>query len=80
MGFPCRCHDLHQLLDPRSITADPLDHRLSWHLWEALRALNYTHLSEQRQGVLNASYAAQLEREGLWEWAVFVLLHTPNAQ
>ncbi|XP_032076064.1 nuclear pore complex protein Nup98-Nup96 isoform X2 [Thamnophis elegans] len=75
-----RCYDLHQLLDPRSVTADPLDHRLSWHLWEALRALNYTHLSEQCQGVLNASYAAQLEREGLWEWAVFVLLHTPNAQ
>ncbi|KAK9402698.1 nuclear pore complex protein Nup98-Nup96 [Crotalus adamanteus] len=75
-----RCYDLHQLLDPRSITADPLDHCLSWHLWEALRALNYTHLSEQCQGVLNASYAAQLEREGLWEWAVFVLLHTHNAQ
>ncbi|XP_025029555.1 nuclear pore complex protein Nup98-Nup96 isoform X1 [Python bivittatus] len=75
-----RCYDLHQLLDPRSITADPLDYRLSWHLWEVLRALNYTHLSEQCQGVLNASYAAQLEREGLWEWAVFVLLHTPNAQ
>ncbi|XP_062983422.1 nuclear pore complex protein Nup98-Nup96 isoform X2 [Elgaria multicarinata webbii] len=75
-----RCYDLHQLLDPRSITADPLDHRLSWHLWEVLRALNYTHLSEQCQGVLNASYAAQLESEGLWEWAVFVLLHTPSAQ
>ncbi|KAH0625336.1 hypothetical protein JD844_033863 [Phrynosoma platyrhinos] len=51
----------------------------SWHLWEVLRALNYTHLSEQCQGVLNASYAAQLESEGLWEWAVFVLLHTPSA-
>ncbi|XP_077197228.1 nuclear pore complex protein Nup98-Nup96 isoform X2 [Paroedura picta] len=75
-----RCHDLHQLLDPRSITARPLDYRLSWHLWEVLRALNYTHLSEQCQGVLNASYAAQLEREGLWEWAVFVLLHTPSAR
>uniref|UniRef100_A0A670Z476 Nuclear pore complex protein Nup98-Nup96 n=1 Tax=Pseudonaja textilis TaxID=8673 RepID=A0A670Z476_PSETE len=75
-----RCYDLHQLLDPRSVTADPLDHRLSWHLWEALRALNYTHLSEQCQGVLNGSYAAQLEREGLWEWAVFVHLHTPNAR
>nr|XP_020647578.1 nuclear pore complex protein Nup98-Nup96 isoform X6 [Pogona vitticeps] len=74
-----RCYDLHQLLDPKSITADPLDYRLSWHLWEALRALNYTHLSEQCQGALNANYAAQLESEGLWEWAVFVLLHTPSA-
>ncbi|XP_033001542.1 nuclear pore complex protein Nup98-Nup96 isoform X3 [Lacerta agilis] len=74
-----RCYDLHQLLDPKSITADPLDYRLSWHLWEVLRALNYTHLSEQCQGVLNASFAAQLESEGLWEWAIFVLLHTPSA-
>uniref|UniRef100_A0A7M4FMH4 Nuclear pore complex protein Nup98-Nup96 n=1 Tax=Crocodylus porosus TaxID=8502 RepID=A0A7M4FMH4_CROPO len=74
-----RHYDLHQLLDPRSITSDPLDYRLSWHLWEVLRALNYTHLSEQCQGVLNASYAAQLESKGLWEWAIFVLLHTSNA-
>uniref|UniRef100_A0A803TVZ6 Nuclear pore complex protein Nup98-Nup96 n=1 Tax=Anolis carolinensis TaxID=28377 RepID=A0A803TVZ6_ANOCA len=75
-----RCYDLHQLLDPRSITADPLDHRLSWHLWEALRALNYTHLSEQSTGILSASYAAQLESQGLWEWAVFVLLHIPSRE
>uniref|UniRef100_A0A8C0EYF6 Nuclear pore complex protein Nup98-Nup96 n=1 Tax=Bubo bubo TaxID=30461 RepID=A0A8C0EYF6_BUBBB len=70
-----RHYDLDQLLDPRSITSDPLDYRLSWHLWEVLRALNYTHLFKQSQGVLNASYAAQLESEGLWEWAVFILLH-----
>ncbi|NXK46486.1 NUP98 protein, partial [Chauna torquata] len=70
-----RHYDLDQLLDPRSITSDPVDYRLSWHLWEVLRALNYTHLFKQGQGVLNASYAAQLESEGLWEWAVFILLH-----
>ncbi|XP_030328960.1 nuclear pore complex protein Nup98-Nup96 [Strigops habroptila] len=73
-----RHYDLDQLLDPRSITSDPLDCRLSWHLWEVLRALNYTHLSQQSQGVLNTSYAAQLEGEGLWEWAVFILLHEPK--
>ncbi|XP_009989585.1 PREDICTED: nuclear pore complex protein Nup98-Nup96 [Tauraco erythrolophus] len=73
-----RHYDLDQLLDPRSVTSDPLDYRLSWHLWEVLRALNYTHLFKQSQGVLNASYAAQLESEGLWEWAVFVLLHEPD--
>ncbi|XP_032114786.1 nuclear pore complex protein Nup98-Nup96 isoform X1 [Sapajus apella] len=74
-----RYYDLNQLLEPRSITADPLDYRLSWHLWEVLRALNYTHLSEQCEGVLQASYAGQLESEGLWEWAVFVLLHIDNS-
>uniref|UniRef100_A0A803XWG8 Nuclear pore complex protein Nup98-Nup96 n=1 Tax=Meleagris gallopavo TaxID=9103 RepID=A0A803XWG8_MELGA len=74
-----RHYDLDQLLDPRSITSDPVDYRLSWHLWEVLRALNYSHLCRQGQGVLNASYAAQLESEGLWEWAVFVVLHEPNS-
>ncbi|OXB53345.1 hypothetical protein ASZ78_016642, partial [Callipepla squamata] len=73
-----RHYDLDQLLDPRSITSDPVDYRLSWHLWEVLRALNYSHLCRQGQGVLNASYAAQLESEGLWEWAVFVVLHEPD--
>ncbi|XP_028907504.1 nuclear pore complex protein Nup98-Nup96 isoform X1 [Ornithorhynchus anatinus] len=73
-----RHYDLNQLLDPQSITSDPLDYRLSWHLWEVLRALNYTHLSQQSEGVLHASYAAQLESEGLWEWAIFILLHIPS--
>ncbi|XP_032975644.1 nuclear pore complex protein Nup98-Nup96 isoform X6 [Rhinolophus ferrumequinum] len=74
-----RHYDLNQLLEPRSITVDPLDYRLSWHLWEVLRALNYTHLSEQCEGVLQASYAGQLESEGLWEWAIFVFLHIDNS-
>ncbi|XP_039107985.1 nuclear pore complex protein Nup98-Nup96 [Hyaena hyaena] len=72
-------YDLNQLLEPRSVTADPLDYRLSWHLWEVLRALNYTHLSEQCEGVLQASFAGQLESEGLWEWAIFVFLHIDNS-
>lgn len=76
----CRHYDLNQLLEPRSITADPLDYRLSWHLWEVLRALNYTHLSKQCEGVLQVSYAGQLESEGLWEWAIFVLLHIENSR
>ncbi|NXL69817.1 NUP98 protein, partial [Leptocoma aspasia] len=75
-----RSYELDQLLDPRSVTSDPLDFRLSWHLWEVLRALNYCHLSQQSWGVLNTSYAAQLESEGLWEWAVFVMLHEPDTQ
>ncbi|KAM4046585.1 LOW QUALITY PROTEIN: nuclear pore complex protein Nup98-Nup96 [Anomaloglossus baeobatrachus] len=74
-----RCYDLRQLLDPRSVTPDPLDYRLSWHLWMVLQALNYTHLSGQSQGLLHASYAEQLENVGLWEWAVFVILHVPDA-
>uniref|UniRef100_UPI00358FCD80 nuclear pore complex protein Nup98-Nup96 isoform X3 n=1 Tax=Myxine glutinosa TaxID=7769 RepID=UPI00358FCD80 len=72
-------HDLQQLCDPSAITADPLDYRLSWHLWMALQGLDYTHLSVRKQGLLHASYASQLEAAGLWEWAVFVLLHINDA-
>uniref|UniRef100_A0A8C9VDT0 Nuclear pore complex protein Nup98-Nup96 n=1 Tax=Scleropages formosus TaxID=113540 RepID=A0A8C9VDT0_SCLFO len=74
-----RHYSLQQLLDPCTVTMDQLDHRLSWHLWNVLQALNYTHLSPQCQGLLHASYAAQLESVGLWEMAVFVLLHIPDS-
>ncbi|XP_021098892.1 nuclear pore complex protein Nup98-Nup96 isoform X6 [Heterocephalus glaber] len=74
-----RKYDLDQLLEPRSVTANPLDYRLSWHLWEVLQTLNYNHLEKPREGVLQASYAGQLESEGLWEWAIFVFLHIDNS-
>ncbi|XP_066555772.1 nuclear pore complex protein Nup98-Nup96 isoform X3 [Amia ocellicauda] len=74
-----RHYSLQQLLDPCTVTSDRLDYRLSWHLWNALQALNYSHLSEQYQGLLHTSYAAQLESAGLWEMAIFVLLHTPDS-
>ncbi|XP_030649358.1 LOW QUALITY PROTEIN: nuclear pore complex protein Nup98-Nup96 [Chanos chanos] len=74
-----RHYSLQQLLDPSAVTAEVLDYRLSWHLWNVLQALNYDHLSPARQGRLHTSYAAQLESAGLWEMAVFVLLHIPDA-
>ncbi|KAM4620966.1 nuclear pore complex protein Nup98-Nup96 isoform 2-T3 [Polymixia lowei] len=73
-----RHYNLQQLLDPLTVTWERLDYRLSWHLWGALQALHYTHLSASRQGLLHASYAAQLESAGLWHMAVFVLLHLPD--
>ncbi|XP_054482857.1 nuclear pore complex protein Nup98-Nup96-like, partial [Anoplopoma fimbria] len=73
-----RHYSLQQLLDPLTLTWDRLDYRLSWHLWGVLQALHYSHLSASRQGLLHASYAAQLESAGLWHMAVFILLHIPN--
>ncbi|XP_026213260.1 nuclear pore complex protein Nup98-Nup96 isoform X2 [Anabas testudineus] len=73
-----RHYSLQQLLDPLTITWERLDYRLSWHLWGVLQALHYTHLSTSRQGLLHASYAAQLESVGLWHMAVFILLHIPD--
>ncbi|XP_022600404.1 nuclear pore complex protein Nup98-Nup96 isoform X2 [Seriola dumerili] len=73
-----RHYSLQQLLDPLTITWERLDYRLSWHLWGVLQALHYSHLSTSRQGLLHASYAAQLESAGLWHMAVFILLHIPD--
>uniref|UniRef100_A0A8C7S1T6 Nuclear pore complex protein Nup98-Nup96 n=1 Tax=Oncorhynchus mykiss TaxID=8022 RepID=A0A8C7S1T6_ONCMY len=69
---------LQQLLDPLAVTWDRLDYRLSWHLWSVLQALHYTHLSPARQGLIHTSYAAQLESAGLWDMAIYVLLHIPD--
>ncbi|XP_062289256.1 nuclear pore complex protein Nup98-Nup96 isoform X2 [Scomber scombrus] len=73
-----RHYNLQQLLDPLTVTWERLDYRLSWHLWGVLQALHYSHLSSQRQGLLHASYAAQLESAGLWHLSVFILLHIPD--
>ncbi|XP_062261704.1 nuclear pore complex protein Nup98-Nup96 isoform X7 [Platichthys flesus] len=73
-----RHYSLQQLLDPLTVTWERLDYRLSWHLWGVLQSLHYSHLSASRQGLLHASYAAQLESAGLWHMAVFILLHIPD--
>ncbi|XP_041863790.1 nuclear pore complex protein Nup98-Nup96 [Melanotaenia boesemani] len=73
-----RHYSLQQLLDPLTVTWQRLDYRLSWHLWGVLQALHYSHLSASRQGLLHASYAAQLESAGFWHMAVFILMHIPD--
>ncbi|XP_069395495.1 nuclear pore complex protein Nup98-Nup96 isoform X5 [Paralichthys olivaceus] len=73
-----RHYSLQQLLDPLTVTWERLDYRLSWHLWGVLQSLHYSHLSASRQGLLHASYAAQLESAGLWHMSVFILLHIPD--
>lgn len=47
----------------------------SWHLYQVLQSLQYTHLSQEHAGMLHSGFAAQLEGLGLWHWAAFVLLH-----
>ncbi|XP_059207267.1 LOW QUALITY PROTEIN: nuclear pore complex protein Nup98-Nup96 [Centropristis striata] len=73
-----RHYSLQQLLEPLTVTWQRLDYRLTWHLWGVLQALHYSHLSAARQGLLHASYAAQLESSGLWHHAIFILLHLPD--
>ncbi|EZA58163.1 hypothetical protein DMN91_011854 [Ooceraea biroi] len=68
-------HDLGQLLNPLSYTANPLDYRLSWLIQQTLVALGYTHLSDHVTALTHTNFATQLEAHGLWHWAIFVVLH-----
>ncbi|XP_025995170.1 nuclear pore complex protein Nup98-Nup96 isoform X2 [Solenopsis invicta] len=68
-------HDLGELLNPLSYTANPLDYRLSWLMQQTLVALGYTHLSDHVAALTHINFATQLEAHGLWHWAIFVVLH-----
>ncbi|XP_025085972.1 nuclear pore complex protein Nup98-Nup96-like [Pomacea canaliculata] len=74
-GYP-----LKLILNPTTITANSLDHRLSWHLLGVLTALGFRHLSPCQEASLHVSYAAQLESLGLWHWSLFPLLHIQDTQ
>lgn len=68
-------HQLEVLLNPATITPDPVDVSVSWLLWRVLESLGYSHLSQQVSANLHLSMAALLESVGNWHWAVFVLMN-----
>uniref|UniRef100_A0A182K2G3 Nuclear pore complex protein Nup98-Nup96 n=1 Tax=Anopheles christyi TaxID=43041 RepID=A0A182K2G3_9DIPT len=70
-----RSHPLEPLLNPASHTADVTDYRLSWLLLQVLETLGYHHCSEFCRSQIHVAFASQLESHGLWQWAVYVLLH-----
>uniref|UniRef100_A0A182QPM2 Nuclear pore complex protein Nup98-Nup96 n=1 Tax=Anopheles farauti TaxID=69004 RepID=A0A182QPM2_9DIPT len=70
-----RSHPLEPLLNPASHTADPMDHRLSWLLLQVLETHGYHHCSEFSRSQIHVAFAGQLESHGLWQWAIYVLLH-----
>ncbi|KAF2073605.1 hypothetical protein CYY_005094 [Polysphondylium violaceum] len=65
---------------PQNIGNDLLDYYFSWNLYSVLKSI--PSLNKQpdvgNQSLLHSSFAAQLERLGLWQWAIYVLLHTPD--
>ncbi|XP_066985536.1 nuclear pore complex protein Nup98-Nup96 isoform X4 [Macrobrachium rosenbergii] len=68
-------HRLETLLNPGTVTSDPVDVTVSWLLWRVLESLGYHHLSEHLSAGLHLSMAAVLEATGQWHWAAFVLLN-----
>jgi nuclear pore complex protein Nup98-Nup96 len=59
---------------------DPLDFNFSWLLYNTLQSLGYTQMSETYENQLHLNFASQLTSHGLWQWAVFVLLHIKDEQ
>ncbi|KAK7077511.1 Nuclear pore complex protein Nup98-Nup96 [Halocaridina rubra] len=76
--FTDSTHRLESLLNPATITSDPVDVTVSWFLWRILKSLGYQHLNEQLSSSLHLSMAALLEAAGQWHWAAFVLLNVNN--
>lgn len=89
--FTSPTHPLERALLPRNFGSSPVDYRMSWHLYTLLsRVLRRRDFEDRvevgedgaevegnsvRADAVAESYAAQLESEGLWTWAAFVLLH-----
>eukprot|EP00040_Diaphanoeca_grandis_P035397 m.222497 g.222497 ORF g.222497 m.222497 type:complete len:1342 (-) comp33374_c0_seq1:51-4076(-) len=71
-------HSLSAALIPTSITPCPLDYRLCWLLYAALKAIGIPSLPKRREEQLHTEFASQLEVAGLWEYAAYVLLHLPD--
>lgn len=76
--FSSKYHPLEPMFNPATYTDDNLDYSMSWFLMRVLSSLGYSHVSEEAACLVHSSFAAQLEAEGLWYWAIFVLLHVPN--
>jgi nuclear pore complex protein Nup98-Nup96 len=81
-----RTYPLENVLLPCCSVPSLIDYRLSWQLHimltYVLQVCDFADRQEDGISVLSTniclSFAFQLERLGLWEWAVFVLLHIGN--
>jgi len=70
--------DLEAVIRPENSQLSPLDTRLSWQLSRALRSLgsiNYLDDPDDKADRITLSLASQLNNEGSWLEAAFVLIH-----
>lgn len=79
---------LEQVLSARNCSASPTDLRLPWHLYLLLsRVMQKRDFLDRNEGGYSAQadrvtqgYAAQLEQNGQWTLAAFVLLHLETSE
>lgn len=73
-------YEMYKIVNPLTHTRDPLDFSFSWLLYDTLQSLGYTQMPEIYANQLHSDFASQLVSHGLWQWAVFVLLHIKDGQ
>lgn len=73
-------YEMYKIVDPLTHTLDPLDFSFSWLLFNTLQSLGFTQMSEIYANQLHSNFASQLVSHGLWQWAIFVLLHVKDKQ
>jgi nuclear pore complex protein Nup98-Nup96 len=70
--------DIEAIIRPENSQLSPLDMRLSWQLSRALTSfssMDYREASDEKKDQTTLAFAAQLNGEGHWLDAIFVLLH-----
>jgi len=74
--------DLESIIRPENSQLSPLDIRLSWQLSRTLTTvpnITYQEDAEEKEDRATLSFASQLNNEGSWLEALFVLLHLTSA-
>eukprot|EP01080_Neovahlkampfia_damariscottae_P006072 gene6072-10080_t len=67
-----------EALNPLNHTKDILEYRLSWHLLQLFKTFQGITVGENIENLISMNFSDQLERNGLWEWSIFVVLHIKN--
>jgi hypothetical protein len=78
--------DVRECLKTCSMTTNPMDHALSWHLCQTMRSIGLQEcqhkqwLTNDEEHWLTSNYATQLENAGMWHWAVYVANHLADEE
>lgn len=73
-------YEIYKIVNPLTHTMDPLDFNFSWLLYNTLQSLGYTQMPEIYANQLHSNFAAELVSHGLWQWAIFVILHIKDEE
>ena len=70
---------LEEALEPACIGTNRIDYRLTWQLRTILAVRGARDLARGKAEQVTIDFAGGLENAGLWEWALFVVMHIQNS-